>query len=135
MKNKYFGLRLQWKQKWVTLNSTEIIYCDDVESSKKNSISIKHIKSVKPSSDIVHAYVLEIELNNGNPDNVRFAASSPEDRDSWIHAISSFANLNLTNENEFITLSTGLSSASSRSWKGDIECVQLDDMETKVLSS
>lgn len=135
MKNKSFGLRLQWKQKWVTLNSTEIIYCDDVESSKKNSISIKHIKSVKPSSDIVHAYVLEIELNNGNPDNVRFAASSPEDRDSWIHAISSFANLNLTNENEFITLSTGLSSASSRSWKGDIECVQLDDMETKVLSS
>jgi PH domain len=134
MKNKSFGLRLQWKQRWVTLNATEIIYCDDVGSGKKNSIPIKHIKSVKSASDIVHAYVFEIELNSENPDSIKFAASSLDDRDSWIHAISSLANLNLTNEDEHITSSIGVSSASARSWKGDIECVQLDDMETKVIS-
>lgn len=46
-KNAPVGLRLRWQRRWFVLTPAELIYCENMTSSKKSAISVKEITKVQ----------------------------------------------------------------------------------------
>mmetsp|Transcript_6259 Transcript_6259/g.15577 ORF Transcript_6259/g.15577 Transcript_6259/m.15577 type:complete len:797 (+) Transcript_6259:113-2503(+) len=132
LKNKTFGLRLQWRQKWFVLTPTELIWSENPASEKTNQIFIKDILSVKPGSDLVKKNVIEICTRTENNETCKLAAESPAECDDWIRKISSATGLNVV-ETEQDTNQLSKSTESSVGLNNtSIECIA-SDFGTQIL--
>jgi hypothetical protein len=95
LKNRSFGMKLQWHPRWVVLTSTEIAYSDhdhfaSTSSKTESRIALKDIVSVKQGTDIVKNNVIEIQTRSiADKKTYRFAASSPAEMQDWIQQIKS----------------------------------------------
>jgi hypothetical protein len=84
LKNKIFGLGLQWKQKWVVLTPTDILYSENVTSQEQRSIALKDVASVRKGTDMVKRNVFEIRTHGEGKSPYKFSAASAEEQEDWI---------------------------------------------------
>ncbi|CAB9525375.1 expressed unknown protein [Seminavis robusta] len=91
LKNRPFGLRLHWQQRWFELTPLEILYSQDMNSKQSSSIKIKDITSVQPGFDLVHKNVFEIHVNNREA--YKLSAGTLQERDHWMQQILEVAGL------------------------------------------
>ena len=130
LKNKAFGLGLQWKQKWCVLTPTEIIYSDDSKSKQKSKILITDITAVRKGVDIVKTNVFEIHVNTKGVVPYKFCAVSPTERYDWIQSILSATDLELTDMEASVPSED---SEDVRAVNDSIECIHESGSGTQVL--
>ncbi|KAL3904920.1 MAG: hypothetical protein SGILL_009885, partial [Bacillariaceae sp.] len=87
LKNKSFGLKLQWHQTWIALTPTELSYSETPAGRNKKRIVLKDIIAVRPSSDVVKKNVFEVQSRVPGSEVHKFAANSSADMESWLRAI------------------------------------------------
>eukprot|EP00588_Corethron_pennatum_P028918 CAMPEP_0194314176 /NCGR_PEP_ID=MMETSP0171-20130528/11006_1 /TAXON_ID=218684 /ORGANISM="Corethron pennatum, Strain L29A3" /LENGTH=736 /DNA_ID=CAMNT_0039069457 /DNA_START=151 /DNA_END=2358 /DNA_ORIENTATION=+ len=83
LKNRTFGLGLQWLQRWVVLTPEDIVYSETIGCKKRSTIALKDISSVRLGFDMVKNNVFEIHTKGKESVPFRFCAVSPEERDDW----------------------------------------------------
>ena len=135
LKNRQFGLRLQWSGKWFVLTPSTLVYSNEVASNDKTEIAIKDITAVRPGTDMVQKHVFEI-LVRGRESH-RLAASSLTERNDWIQKISDVSGL-LSDADDIeasaVTCSEESSTEESVSPHDAIECVR-NSSRTEVMHS
>ncbi|KAL3919679.1 MAG: hypothetical protein SGILL_003638, partial [Bacillariaceae sp.] len=87
LKNKAFGLKLQWHQSWIDLTPTELGYSETSSGKGKKKIALKDVVAVRPSTDMVKKNVFEVQTRVPGSDVHRFAANSDKEMMDWIRAI------------------------------------------------
>jgi len=134
LKNRSFGLRMQWQQRWFVLYPQELIYSHDIEGTRRNAISIKDIIYVRPlADDLVNKNVFEIHAvsaDGTSREPYKLSAASPADRDEWIQKILSVADKDIKESDIDIVTSED----TEASCECAIECIQSDGGTTEVLS-
>jgi hypothetical protein len=119
MKNKSFGLKLQWHRRWVDLTPTELRYSETPSGKGKKKIALRDITSVKPSTDVVKTNVFEVQTRVPGSEMHRFAANSDAEMTSWIRAIDDARTLSLPDE-----LDTDSQSTRQSVVEDGFECVE-----------
>lgn len=133
LKNKSFGLGLQWQQRWVVLNAKEIVYSDRASSKKQSKIALKDITRVGPGIELVKQNVFEIYTRTEGRGPHRFSAASPGDRDQWIRTIRDATGIGAFTDMDSVSRSGDDSSVTTQSvFENGFECVQ-NDAGTSVL--
>lgn len=124
LKNKPFGLRLQWNQRWFELTPTEIIYSQDIGTKQRSIIPIKDIIRVRPCADLVHENVFEIQVRTDVREPYKLAAESPWERDDWVQKISAVIGTESADFEANLFSEHSTSSSSARTFNDEIELVQ-----------
>ena len=127
LKNKAFGLRLQWYRKWFELTPTSIVWAPDAKSKDKKTISIKNITSVREANDMVHKHVFEIHTSDG-VEPYRLSAASSRDCRDWIEKITSVTGIPVT---AVMKGNPSTESSDTSHCEDGVECVH-DDIGTNI---
>lgn len=123
LKNRAFGLGLQWQQKWFVLTPKEIVFSEDIGSAKKSKIAVRDITSVRQGSDIMKKNVFEIHTSIGDSGPYKLSAPSLVERDDWIHKIlDASAAVDMATEMERTLLSEH--SISTSASEDGFECIE-----------
>jgi PH domain len=132
LKNRPFGLRMHWQQRWFELTPTDLLYSiNDAPGAQRQAIPIKDITTVRQGSDLIKKNIFEIHVGGREP--LMLSAASPDERDDWIRKIlgatgmvvdlSAMDAMNLTSEDSTTTAFTPVDG---------IECYQ-SELGTEVL--
>jgi hypothetical protein len=119
LKNKAFGLRLQWYKRYFELTATHLKWSMSAAGKMTHGISINEITRLRKGKDMVHNHVFEIHIADDN-EPLRLCAHSAEECSEWIRTIANVSGISLVD-------STEDSNHSSSSLREGVECVQLPD--------
>jgi len=135
LKNRTFGLGMQWQQKWAVLTPVELAYSENVESKLHSRIALKDVTCVQIGNDLVKKNIFEIRTRIVGSTQYRFSAASEADRDDWIQKISAAAGIENLSDLEDTKSGAALHSSETEesAIENGFECVQGDDGTSAVL--
>jgi PH domain len=117
LKNKAFGLRLQWYKRYFELTATHLKWSMTAAVGKMtHGISISDIHRIQKGKDMVHSHVFEIHTADDD-EPLRFSAPTANECHDWIRSIANITGLSLLD-------STEDSDHSSSSLREGVECVE-----------
>lgn len=128
LRNKPFGLGLQWQKRWVVLTPTDILYSEAVTSQQRSKIALSDISSVTRGSDLVRKHIFEIQTRIDGVGPHKFAAETSDEMDDWIQKIIHATSTNKAADMEVTKQVSGEDSNTEQSVIHDgFECIQSDD--------
>lgn len=99
LKNKAFGLRLQWYKRWFELTPSRLTWSSDTSGKQRTGVNVEEIRKVQRGNDLVHSHVLDIHLAN-DTDALRLSAASSRERDDWIKKLVMVAGIPMSESTE-----------------------------------
>jgi hypothetical protein len=138
LKNRMFGLGLQWHQRWVILTPTDIVFSETIASENRSKIALIDIVGVQKCTDLVQANAFEIQTRIHGVGPLKFAAATSDEMKDWVQKITQATERRKASYKGITTNISGEDSCSQTSEPSSVihdgfECIQ-SDLGTSVLS-
>lgn len=118
------GLGFQWHRRWFELTPSLFIQFESrYDSRSESDIALQDIGAVHRAADSMYPNIFEIHMLVPKGAIYRYSATSPSERDAWVHHIRKALGLN----NLTIHSSTSASKGDDQSAiESGVECIQTD---------
>lgn len=128
LKNRMFGLGLQWYQRWVVLTPTDIVYSTTVTSEKRKKIALIDIVMVQKCSDLVQKNAFEVHVRTDGISPYKFAATTADEMKDWVEQINDATKRRKVTYRDVSVGEEGSCSVTSESvvQEDGFECIQND---------